>query len=264
VTALEPAVQEFYRQSMMILNRGRLRFLVGGAYALERYTGIGRHTKDFDIFVKPDEADAVLDAFARAGYQTEVTFPHWLGKAHRGEEFVDVIFRSGNGIAVVDDGWFAHAVREEVFGLPALLCPAEEMIWSKGFVMERERFDGADIAHLIRARGPDLDWRRLLRRFGPHWRVLFSHLLLFGFIYPGERNRIPEWVMRELFRRADRDLMTAPPRHAKVCQGTLLSRQQYLIDLEQWGYADARAVEQTMSAEDIALWTAGIEVDGSK
>ena len=30
------------------------------------------------------------------------------------------------------------------------LCPPEEIIWSKSFIMERERFDGADINHLLR------------------------------------------------------------------------------------------------------------------
>ncbi len=59
------------------------------------------------------------------------------------------------------------------------------MIWSKAFIMERERYDGADIAHLILACGRDLDWRRLLGRFGRRWRVLLSHLVLFGFVYPG-------------------------------------------------------------------------------
>jgi hypothetical protein len=61
-----------------------------------------------------------------------------------------------------------------VMGQPVRLCPAEETIWSKAFVMERERYDGADIAHLLRARAEMLDWRRLTRRFGRHWRVLFG------------------------------------------------------------------------------------------
>ena len=82
--------------------------------------------------------------------------------------------------------------------MPVKLCPAEEMIWSKAYVQERERFDGADIAHLIRCRGEAIDWRRLLRRFGEHWRVLFGHLVLFGFIYPAERDKIPAWLLKEL------------------------------------------------------------------
>jgi hypothetical protein len=32
----------------------------------------------------------------------------------------------------------------------------EEMVWQKAFIMERERFDGADVVHLIQAPwGPD-------------------------------------------------------------------------------------------------------------
>ena len=37
--------------------------------------------------------------------------------------------------------------------MPALVVPAEEMIWSKAFIQERERFDGADIHHLLRCKG---------------------------------------------------------------------------------------------------------------
>jgi HD-GYP domain-containing protein (c-di-GMP phosphodiesterase class II) len=45
-----------------------------------------------------------------------------------------------------------------------------------------------------------------------------------------------------------------------VCQGTLLSRQQYLHDLGELGMKDARLVpEGNMTAEEIDRWTAGIE-----
>ena len=75
--------------------------------------------------------------------------------------------------------------------MPVQIAPAEETIWSKAFVMERERFDGADVAHLILGHGDKLDWQRLLERFGPHWRVLLAHLVLFGFIFPSARSRVP-------------------------------------------------------------------------
>ena len=40
-----------------------------------------------------------------------------------------------------------------------------------------------------------------MRRFGEHWRVLFSYLTLFGFVYPSERDKIPQWVMMALMER---------------------------------------------------------------
>ena len=44
-----------------------------------------------------------------------------------------------------------------------------------------------------------------------------------------------------------------------ICQGTLISREQYLADLLDWGYADARMSPRgAMSASEIAHWTKAI------
>ncbi len=258
--------QDFYCHTLTIFERAGLEALVGGAYAFGRYTGIERHTKDLDIFVRPRDFTKTLEALRQAGYATDIPFPHWLGKAHCGEYFVDVIHSSGNGVAVVDDEWFEHAPRDAIFDLPVSLCPREEMIWSKAFIQERERFDGADVAHVLNACAESIDWQRLLRRFGPHWRVLLGHLVLFGFIYPSQRHRLPDWVMHELMRRLD--LETSSPiseTSERICRGTLLSRQQYLIDTERWGQRDARSLpDNPMSDTDILRWTAAIAEDGSK
>jgi hypothetical protein len=261
---LDERTRTFYRQAMTTMQDARIPFLVGGAYAMERYTQIERHTKDFDVFVRPVDAPRVLDLFAAAGFSTEMTHPHWLGKVYCDDAFVDVIFRSGNAVARVDEEWFEHAVDDEVMGIAVGLCPPEEILWSKGFVMERERFDGADVAHLLRACAERLDWPRLLRRYGAHWRALLVHLVLFGFVYPAERGRIPRWVMGDLLGRLH-DELASDPAAERVCQGTLLSRSQYLIDLQRWGYQDARIEPRGgMTREEIDLWTQAIEVDGSR
>lgn len=237
--SLSPGTRESYRRALTVLRQAGLPFLVGGAYAFGCYTGITRDTKDFDVFVLPRDVQRILKALADAGYQTELTDTVWLAKAFRGDDLVDVIFSSGNGIATVDEEWFQHATEGELLGTPIRLIPVEEMIWSKGYVMTRDRYDGADVAHLLRARADQLEWERLLRHFGDHWRVLFSHLVLFGFIYPGERPRIPTWVMEELSSRLQHELHTAPPED-QLCQGTLISSTQYQVDIERWGYRDAR------------------------
>jgi hypothetical protein len=255
---LDAQTAAFYREVLTTLGRARLPFLVGGAYALERYVGIQRHTKDLDLFIRREDCPGVLGALAAVGCRTEITFPHWLAKAYRNGSFIDIIYASGNSLCRVDDIWFAHAVEAEVQGLPVGLTPPEEMIWSKAFVIERERYDGADIAHLLRACGARLDWPRLLRRFGPHWRILLNHLILFGYIYPAERAVIPAGVMRELLDRVQTELDSDPPRE-RVCQGTLLSRAQYFVDIAHWGYRDARLPPAgTMTTEEISIWTAAV------
>jgi hypothetical protein len=256
---LSPGTLDFYRRVMTALDRTRVPFLVGGAYAFARYTGIVRHTKDFDIFVHPRDFDRTLEELKRLGCSIERPFPHWLGKGYWGDDFVDVIFSSGNGIARVDDLWFEHAVDEEVLGIPARLSPAEEMLWSKAFIQERERFDGGDIHHLLRARAEELHWDRLLQRFGSHWPVLLGHLVLFGYIYPDEADKVPAKVMDELIKR-QRHSRGVSDSSERLCRGTLLSRSQYLADIEQWGYRDARLQPiGHMTEEELEIWTQAAE-----
>jgi len=253
-----PEAQAVYKRVMETLQARNVDFLVGGAYAFTPYTGIDRSTKDFDIFVRKTGIGRALDVLADAGFRTELTFPHWLGKAYLGKEFVDLIFSSGNGVAPVDDGWFERALDGEVLGLRVKLAPAEEMLWSKSFVMERERYDGADVIHILRARAEQLDWDHILERYGERWRVLFLNLVLFGFAYPGERTRIPRRVMDTLMERLRAEL-DADAEVGRLCQGTLLSRQQFLPDVQEWGYTDGRLEPNgNMTATEIADWTRAI------
>lgn len=248
----------FYRTALQALTASRVPFLVGGAYALNRYTTVARDTKDLDIFLRRADIGHASAALRHSGYDTELVFPHWLAKVHCNDTYIDLIFSSGNGIAVVDDAWFEHAAAADVLGVPTQICPAEEMIWSKAFIMERERYDGADIAHLLAACGDRLDWQRLFRRFDPHWRVLLSHLVLFGFVYPAQRNQVPAAIMEELIARLRHEIHAPPPQHS-VCLGTLLSREQYLSDIEQQGWQDGRiAPLGNMTAEDTEAWTRAI------
>jgi hypothetical protein len=254
-----PRAYEFYRQVLLTLQSSQVPFLVGGAHACERYTGIVRPTKDLDLFVLQRDYPRVSQLLSAAGYRTDLSFPHWLGKVFCDEDFVDVIFNSGNGLCRVDEEWFTHAVERTVMGVSVCLCPPEELLWEKAFVQERERYDGADIAHILRTSAEHLDWPRLLRRFGTHWRLLLNHLVLFGFIYPGERSRIPDWVMQELLSRLQNELRSVPPPD-RICQGTLLSRAQYLVDIMQWGYADARlSPSGGLAKEEVDHWTAAID-----
>jgi len=248
---------DFHRRSVAALQAANVPFLIGGAYVVEAFAGVSRRTKDFDLYIRPRHVRAAMDALAGAGYKAEMTFPHWLAKAARGRDCVDLIFRAGNGLCEVDDSWFERAHDDELLGLRVKLCAREEMIWMKAYIMERERFDGADIAHILRRCAVELDWPHLVRRFGLDWRVLLSHLILFGYIYPSERHRIPVAVMDDLITRLRNEASTPGP--SRLCRGTLLSRKQYLVDIQEWGFRDARLEDRVhMNEKDIARWTKAI------
>lgn len=241
---LTPETRAFYQQVLITLRDSQIPFLAGGAYALGCYTGIVRDTKDFDVFVHPRDARSILEVLAHVGYKTELTDEVWLGKAFDGGNLVDVVFGSANGIAMVDDEWFTHACDGKFLDLAANLIPPEEMIWSKSFIMTRDRYDGADIAHIILKCSHCLDWERLLRRFGSDWRILYSYLILFGYIYPSERSRIPPWIMQKMELRLEEDAQGDIPTK-RICRGTLLSTTEYTTDIGKWGYCDPRPARRT-------------------
>ena len=254
-TVVPPETLAFYRRAVDALLAAHAPFLVGGSYAFERYTGIARHSKDFDIFARQQDTDRILSVLAGIGCTPEHTFPHWLAKAYWRDDYVDVIYGGGSGIAMVDEEWFEHAEDGVVLGAQVRLIPPEEMIWSKAFVMERERYDGADIAHILLRQGQRLDWNRLLRRFGEDWRVLMSYVVMFGYVYPSERDRVPRWAVDELARRLSGEAAQAPSAD-RVCRGPVISRLQYLQDIGPGGFRDVRLDERVrMTPRDIALWT---------
>src|SRR5581483_3619835 len=106
---MQPGENEFYRESIELLQKHEVPFLIGGAYAFSRYTGIVRQTKDFDLFVRPGDFERATKMFRAAGFRAEQTFPHWLGKVYSGDECVDIIYRAGNGLCTVDDSWLSRA-----------------------------------------------------------------------------------------------------------------------------------------------------------
>jgi hypothetical protein len=247
---------ELYRAVLQSLQDAGVAFVVGGTYAMERLAGVARQTKDLDLFVLEDQWPIIEQALRRSGIDVRLEFSHWLGKATHGAALVDLIFAGGNGLVRVDDDWIEHGTPGVVLGFPVRFCPAEEMIWSKAFVMERERFDGADVLHILRRSGRELDWNRLRRRFGGLGNVLLAHLLLFLFVYPDATELVPEWLLDDLWAHRAAPSSTSD----RVCRGTLLSRAQYLVDVHAWGYADARAAPHgPMTDDQIAAWTAAVE-----
>ena len=232
----DPGTRAFYVNSLRALDEARVPYVVGGGYAMAHYTGIARNTKDLDIFVRPADRDRTLTTLTAAGFKTEFFYPFWIAKALHGDSFIDILYRSGNGLCCVDDDWFEYAVPLEVHGYPTRACPAEEQLWSKAFVQDRDRFDGADVAHLLLARGPQFDWQRLLRRFEGHEAVLLAHLTLFDYIYPSERDRVPRWVVQQI-----RDMVdNAPIDDQNICRGPFIAQKSYWIDVNEWGFIDGR------------------------
>jgi len=232
----ETQAHAFYREMLTQLHATGEPFLVGGGFAFCSYTGIKRDTKDLDIFCKAGQCPHLLQAFQRLGYQTEQTDIRWLAKVFKGNRFMDIIFDSPNNICQVDDTWYEHSKPAEFMGIEVRLIPVEELIWCKTYVQNRERFDGADINHLLLRQGKNIDWDRLLARLDRHWHLLLAELLVFQFVYPSEfRDIIPRELVDRLIERFGQQY-EIPGSIEKICRGPLIDQTQYAADILEWRY----------------------------
>jgi hypothetical protein len=233
-----PAAEAFYSEVLKLMETSRIPFLVSGTYALASYTGIDRPTKDVDVFAKAGDALRMLSYFKDHGFDVETVDERWLSRITRGELFVDVITNMPTVTTHVTDDWFENAPKAELFGATVRLVPPTQFIWSKIFVADHHRYDGADVAHMILKCHEKIDWRQLLSHMELYWEVLLIALLNFRFVYPSERNLIPAWLMDDLIERLNDQASVKPP-GKKVCRGRIFSPRDYAIDVEKWGFSEA-------------------------
>src|ERR671911_621350 len=228
---------EVYGEALDALNSSGIRYMLGGALALNAHTGIWRDTKDVDVFVPKQVMPRVLETLEKAGFETEVEDLVWIAKAWRGELFVDVIHASHNGTGPVEESWFAYAKEISILGRQALVIPAEEMILSKIFVVAKDRCDVDDVLHLVFATRGNLDWDRILAKIGDHWELLLAYLHLYRYVYPSHTRYLPRGVLEILGRRYEREGATQGLRF----RGTMLDESCFAVDVEEWGLPDERA-----------------------
>lgn len=232
-----PEAEDFYIEGLKLLAQSDIPFLLSGTYAVTSYTGVVRPTKDLDIFCKAGDYPRILSFFQERGYQIEVEDERWIAKIFQGKYFFDIIYSCRTTEIAITDEWFEDAPEIEVYGTKLRIIKPTELIWSKIFVQDRYRYDGADVAHVILKQHEAIDWKRLLRYMELHREVLFTHLINFRYIYPSERDVVPRWLMEELMARLTMHL-DMPPSNVKVCRGRLFSARDYVTDITEWGYAD--------------------------
>ncbi len=228
-----PEQVRLFRAVLRHLNETGVPYVVSGAAALQQHTGICRDTKDLDLFLPAAYVEAALSSLQDEGFETEVTDPVWLAKAHRGEYYVDLITGMSNAVIIVDQSWIDRAIPAEIFGVPVRILAPEELIASKLFVTRRERFDGADIAHVIFGTRGKLDWQRLADLVGEHWEVLLWALLLFHYVYPAQAGYIPRAVWDDLLGELRDSLVRSET--AAPFRGSLIDPMMFAIDVNEWG-----------------------------
>jgi hypothetical protein len=257
-----PEQRALFCEVLEHLNRAGIPYVVSGAFALQQHTGIWRNTKDLDLFLTNEAVPEALRHLQEQGFETEVRDPVWLAKAHRDGYFVDLITGMSNAVITVDQSWINRSSPCVILGVNTRVLAAEELIASKLFVNFRERFDGADVVHIIYGTRGKLDWNRLLQLVGEHWELLLWELVLFHYVYPSKQDYVPREIWTELLSRFRRQLNSEP---AKLpFRGSLIDEKMFAIDMKEWGMEnlleqqresrepmfEERAAEPFVKAED--------------
>jgi hypothetical protein len=236
---LSPEASSLYREVLEAINEHQLPYAVAGAFALQKYTGISRVTKDLDLFMRASDIPAALEYLRQLGFRCETPDPVWLSKAHRGEYFVDLISGMSNAVIVVDNSWMQRTLPAMIAGVPSRIISVEDLLGSKLFVVRRERFDGADIAHIIyRTRG-QINWERVLALAGEHWEMVLWALVLFRYVYPAQTHYVPLPLWQELLNRYLHEIQHPNP--DAPFRGSLVDSNMFSIDVKDWGLPDVEA-----------------------
>lgn len=146
---------------------------IGGVAA----SGLGRprSTHDIDLFVRPEDAEAVLRALGKKGFRTEKFDIEWLFKAFKDDILVDIVFRS-KGDIYFDEEMQAHSRYVDFHGRKIPVVSPEDLAIIKCAV----HYEGGPhhwhdaLAILSHA---NMDWNYLLRRARRAPRRLLSLLI---------------------------------------------------------------------------------------
>jgi len=200
--------------------RRGLRFAIGGGFASNAYTGMWRNTKDLDLFVLASDREAFVSLLGDLGfadYYAQKPYDRsWIYRGCLGDIIVDIIWQMANHRAPVDDLWLQNGPSIELGNERFPLVPPEETLWTKLYVLQRERCDWPDALNLIGALGPELDWPRLLERMGDDKPLLAAAVSVFGWVCPPRAQALPHFVWKSL--------CLAPPVNAEARPQFLDSR----------------------------------------
>ncbi|HOL73165.1 MAG TPA: hypothetical protein PLP04_17610 [Bryobacteraceae bacterium] len=199
---IPPEQWSVYSRVIQTARREGVPFAIGGAFAFGAYTGLWHNTKDLDLYVLPRDRDAMIGVLVRNGlsdYYSRLPYDRrWIYRGVANGTIVDVIWSMANQRAQVDETWIAGGREVTLNGESVRAIPAEELIWAKMYVLQRERCDWPDVLNVIYAAGPGLNWAHLLDRLGEDWDVLKSLLVLFSWLAPGRACALPAWLWERL------------------------------------------------------------------
>jgi hypothetical protein len=192
---LTPDEQLVFGQVLRAAREREIPFALGGAVARTVYTGQWRNTKDLDIYVTLENRERLIEVLDDCGFvdfHDQLPYDReWLYRGTAQGALVDVIWAMANLRTDVDEEWISSGPEISFLGERVRVIPAEELIWAKLYVIQRQRCDWPDVLNILDHQLESLDWHRLLRRLGDDAPLLAGALAVYSWLRPGRRGLIP-------------------------------------------------------------------------
>jgi hypothetical protein len=145
-----------------VLKEADVPFLLAGGLASWARGG-PQTDHDVDFFVRPDDADAALEALGEAGLKTEKPPELWLYKAYDDDgTLIDVIFRPSGG--PVTDEYFSHAEEMEVGAVTMKVASLEDVMTSKLLALNEQEPDFRGVLEIARMLREQINWEHVRER----------------------------------------------------------------------------------------------------
>ena len=191
-----------YRSAIEAAHKAGIRFLLGGGFGLAVYTGRWRNTKDIDFYILPRDREAMIAALSSMGFvdyfDRRPYDPGWIYRSVRDNIIVDIIWSMANRRAEVDELWFERAQTVVIRDETIQIVPAEELLWCKLYILQRDHCDWTDIFNLLYATGPQIEWNHLMERVGADIPLLQAALTVFTWLCPKRAATLPSRLRKQL------------------------------------------------------------------
>jgi Uncharacterised nucleotidyltransferase len=166
-------IENTFKRAAGALEGARVPFLLGGSLAVW-VRGGPESCNDLDLMVRPEDADAAVEALEAAGMRGERPPEGWLYKAWDGDVLVDLIF-GPKGLPIGDET-FARSEAVSAFGLEVRAMALEDVLISKLSALHDHYLDFDPALQMARAVREQIDWDQVRRATAdsPYARAFFT------------------------------------------------------------------------------------------
>jgi len=166
---------ETTKAATAILRDAGVEFMLGGSMAAWARGGPAPDN-DLDLMVKPDHAQAALEALASAGMRVELPPEEWLYKAWHGDVLIDLIFRP-SGLELTDEV-FDRGESISVMAVRMPVMDLEDVLVTMLYALDEHTLDYSRLLLISRAVREQIDWPELrVRASGSPYAKAFLTLV---------------------------------------------------------------------------------------